>query len=410
MLRWICASLLICSALPAGADVRTPTSFRFEGGTPAFLASGKVYAAWNPTDAKAVLAPGLKIMFFGRPAGCQANSANGPTAPAGNPRLAHAEELTGLRFDPEGWTWSPSGDTPACEEGVRKTAGDSFVQVNRQDARGGIGLFTYTGRDIAGRDPFFQQFDRGGQNGQGANAYINGTFVVFRFGWQGNDRIAPWGGPQDGGEPALVFRSVQSVIRVAVTPGGSGEVVQAKQQMTFTVINRDCFRTIGGPGRLCQVQYLLNTAVYRAGVTDWDAEKWFKDATVWFDPAQGGMPIVHGPVPASGQTARDAASRVDLYTSLGAPTQHREFDRQLFSVRVAFSQLKNALRVATAARLKRPVSEIGDVDLRSEFGARWNDPAEWSLLSVDCSQEVHNPTRERRAFIGGHVTELSLGS
>ena len=153
----------------------------------------------------------------------------------------------------------------------------------------------------------------------------------------------------------------------------------------------------------------MNTAVYRAGVVDWDAEKWFKDAAVWFDPAQGGMPIVRGPVPEAGRTAQDASSRVDLYTSLGAPTQHREFANQAFPVRVSFAQLKNALRVAIAARLKQHLGEITDAELRKEFGARWDDPAEWSLLSIDVSQEVHNPSRERRAFIGGKFSDLSVG-
>jgi hypothetical protein len=407
---WTSLFVLSSLALLAWADVLTPTSFRYPGGEPDFLASGKVLAAWNPTDPKAVLAPGLKVMFFGHPAGCRAGTANGPTVSAGNPRLAHAEELTGVKPGAEGWTWSPGGDTPDCETGVHKQAGDSFVVVNRQPGKGGIGLFTYTGRDAGGRDPFFQQFDAGGQNGQGANAHINGTFVVFRFGWQGKDRIVPWGGAGADAQPALVLRSLQSVVRVAVTPGSNREVVQAKQQMTFTVINRECFRTIGGPGRLCQVQYLMNTAVYRAGVIDWDAEKWFRDATVWFDPAQGGMPIVHGPVPEAGRTAQDASSRADLYTSLGAPTQHREFEDQAFAVRVSFAQLKNALRVATAARLKRQPSEITDAELRNEFGARWDDPAEWALLSVDFSQEVYNPSRERRAFIGGRLTDLTVGS
>ncbi len=409
MTRQVCFITLSLLATPVLADIQTPTSFRYAGGAPDFLTSGKVYAVWNARDPQKVLAPGLKVLFFGQPKGCRAGATEGPTAGKGNPRLVRAEELTGVKPDPDAWSWSPSSDTPDCESGARKKVGDSFVLISRHKAKGGIGLFTYTGKDAGGQDPFFQQFEAGGQNGQGANAFINGTFLVFRFGWQGEGRIMPWAGERDSADPALVFRSIQSVVRAVVTPGSSREPVQAKQQMTFTVINRACFRAIGGPGKLCQVQYLMNTAVYRAGVANWDSEKWFKDATVWFDPAQGGMPIVHGPVPANGQTARDAASRVDLYKSLGEPSQHGEFDDKAFAVSVTFAQLKNALRVATAARLKRPVPEIGDAALSAEFGARWSDPNEWALLSIDFSQEVHNPSRDRRAFIGGNLTELSVG-
>jgi hypothetical protein len=402
----VAASALLVAA-SAFADVRNASSYRYDGGVPEYVRSGMVYAVWNARGAKAVLAPGMKILFFGTADGCRADAADGPTADRGNPRLAYALQLTGLRGGRGSVAWSPSGATDQCEPAARGKAGDSFVQLEpRQGEGGGFGLFTYTGRDAEGRAPFFQPLLASGRNSTGVNANIAGSFVTFRFAWDGADRITPWAG----NEGALELRSMQSVAREVVTPGRGGEVVQAKQQLNLTVINRACFRTIGGAGKLCQVQYLLNTAVYRAGVTDWDAEKWFKDARVWFDPAQGGMPIVHGPVPAAGKAAFDTASRLDLYTSAGAASQHAEFKDLTFVVRVTLAQLHNALRVATAARLKRPVATVGDGELAAEFGARWNDAAEWSLLSVAVGQEVHNPARERRAFIGGNFRTLSVGS
>lgn len=401
--RNVAAAAALWLAGSAFADLRGAPSYRYDGGLPDFVRSGKVYAVWNARDPKAVLAPGMKVLFFGSAEGCRADVTEGPVNGRGNPRLAQALQLTGVEVGPASMAWSPSGATEQCDELARGRAGDSFV-ILEPSARGGVGLFTYTGRDADGRQPFFQPFAAAGQNATDANAHIAGTFVAMRFAWQGPERITPWA------SGVLELRSVQSVVRAVVTPGGAGEVVQAKQQVNLTVINRACFRAFGGPGKLCQVQYLLNTAVMRAGVKDWDAEKWFRDASVWFDPAQGGMPIVHGPVPAAGKMAVDAASRLDLYSSAGAASQHAEFSDQTFVVRITQAQLHNALRVATAARLKRPAAAVGDAELAAEFGTRWNDAAEWSLLSVDVGQEVHNPTRERRAFIGGNFRLLQVGS
>lgn len=409
---------LLALALAAGvaaADTRTPNSFRWDGGVPDDIRAGRVFSAWNARNAKGGLAPGVKVMFFGRADACERDAVNGPTVATGNPRLQQSLELTGIDYDGAGGlTWTPSGDTDQCSPAARRKAGDSFVHLNPDPKRGGVALFTYTGRDTdTGRDPFFHPFEATGQHGGGANAHISGTFFAIRFASEGQDAIAPWSGQPAGREPALVFSSQQSVVRAEVP---SPKLVspeagtQVKQQMIFTLMQRDCWRTLGrSQGKLCQIQYLLNLAVYRTGVEDWSTVPWFRDAGVQFDPAQNSVAVVHGPVPRQGRDAVDGASGLPLYTSLGAPSQHAEFRDKRFSVRVTLEQLRNALRVATAARLRKAARDVTPREIAAEFGDRWADADSWALLSVNIGQEVYNRDRTRRAFIAGNFRDLMVG-
>ncbi|MEZ5540865.1 MAG: hypothetical protein R3F42_02360 [Pseudomonadota bacterium] len=408
--RIFCFGLAIaCNCLHA--DVLTVNGYRYEGGTPDFPGTQRVYSAWNPRNDQELLAPGLKVLFFGEGTGCDRTAANGPTAAHGNPYVQRSHELTGIDYTPElGMTWTPVGDLAACDPAAHRMAGDAFVHLNPAAANGGVALFTTNGRDATGRTPFLQPFPATGRNGTGNNAFITGTFVAFRFGTGTAFGILPWQRSANGLEPLLEIRSTQSVARVllpAADSQASETSAQAKQQLAFTLLNRHCLHTLGGPGRLCQIQYLLNIAVYRSGIEDWDAVDWFRDAAVRADPAQGGMPVVHGPIPASGETAHEARTGYALYSSAGTPTQHAPFSGRTFTVRITFPQLLHAVRAATAARLDKVATDITDTDLRTEFGAHWDDPAEWSLLAVNVGQEVYNRTREQ-ASIGGNFQTLSL--
>ena len=404
---------LVMASQWANADAWTSWAYRYDGGIPDFITEGRIFSAWNARNASDVLSPGVKVMFFGRADACDFDAANGPTVTYGNPRLEHSLGLTGVNFDPvHGLTWTPGGNFHKCSPSARGKAGDSFVHLNPDIDKGGVALFTYTGRDVDGRLPFFQQYDVTGKNNTGVNGFINGTFFVLRFSRNDRERIAPWSGQGSGRDPVIEFRSVQSVVRAvvpAVTSSSPKKAAQSKQQIMFTLLNRDCFRKMGGPGKLCQLQYVLNTAVYRTGVLNWDEVQWFKQPQVWFDAAQGSVPVVRCPLPAKGETARDARTGAALYTSVGEATQHVTFRDKAFGIRISFTQLKNALRAATAGRLKKDGQHTTDADVRAEFGERWDDPQEWTLLSVNAGQEVYNPSRERRAFIAGNFRSLSIG-
>lgn len=403
-------------ATNVGAESLTTAAFQYQGGRLGYLKRNEVYSAWNANNPSSVLKQGMKVMFFGRAEGCESRAGNGPVTNQGSVRFSQALELTGIPLAPEdnGQRWAPSANSDQCDNSIRDQVGDSFVHVNENPENSGIGIFTFTGPDQKGRRSFFRQFDKSGKNGTGANAYIEGTFVAFRFGLQNENSVVPWAtDTQPVDKRSIEFRTVQSVAVASV--GGKaenryGEIVQAKQQLIAAFINRACFQNSSGKKGLCQLQYLFNVAVYRAGLTDWEAATWFKSAGVFSDPAQGGMPVVHGPIGHSGETTVDEGSGLELYTSLGEPSHHDVFKDKEFRIQVSFSQLKNALKIVAGSQLKKRPNQISPSDLKDVFGERWGEANEWVLLSVNVSQEVHNPIDDLRAFIGGNIKDVAVGA
>ncbi|HSV68809.1 MAG TPA: hypothetical protein VLI72_01755 [Methylibium sp.] len=405
----IAVALWLCAA--AQAQQLTPSSFRYTGGPTTKLAGGDVVAAWNVRDPKSTLRPGLKVLFFGSSPLCDPDAEHGPVTSKGNVRTEQAKSVTGLELDPQGSLWTPSGDTDQCSPAARGKAGDSFMHVNAAPG-GGVGMFTYTGRDVGGREPFFEQHGRGGKEGTGANANIGGSFFFWSLDWRGKEVVRPWSGGGSAQGATAELRTTQSVARATVPPKGGakkGENVQAKQQVIFTVINEDCVKG-GSDAKTCRLKYLFNLAVFRAGVADVRNEPWFKEGSVFFDPAQAGVAIIHGPIPAAGQTLRDRHTDASLYTSAGEPSQGQEFTDKRFVVRISFEQLTNALRTIASRRTGKTFDAVRDADVAALFGPRWNDPAQWVLTSINVSQEVFNYQREQRAFIGGNFRELQFGS
>jgi hypothetical protein len=155
---------------------------------------------------------------------------------------------------------------------------------------------------------------------------------------------------------------------------------------------------------------LFNIAVYRAGVTDWGDVKWFKYAGLFVDPAQGGMPVVHGPVGIRGEVSVDHASGLELYTSLGESSRHDVFKDKEFRIQLSFAQFKNALSLIAAKSLKISPKQISPTDMSSLFSQSWDDPNEWMIISVNVSQEIHNPYDSIRAHLGGATREVSICS
>src|SRR5262249_6344725 len=80
-------------------------------------------------------------------------------------------------------------------------------------------------------------------------------------------------------------------------------------------------------------------------VSDWSQVAWFRNGDVWFDPAQGGIPIVDGPIYGSGTITSDSKSKLPLFVSQGTATQHAAFSGRTFDVTIGFEQLANVLRI-----------------------------------------------------------------
>jgi len=192
--------------------------------------------------------------------------------------------------------------------------------------------------------------------------------------------------------------------------GGRENVVQAKQEFIISLINRECARRNGPQSKSCVFQYVFNIAVYRAGVTDWNQERWFKNGGLFFDPAQGGLAVIHGPIGQNGETTVDDATQLSLFTSLGDSTYHTLFSNKNFRIQITFDQLRNALKIIAGRLTKQSPHNIAPSEMRSVFGEKWDDPDQWVLTTINVAQEVYNPIETRRAYIGGSIREIYVGA
>lgn len=411
---WLALWHLLFGATGLGAESLTHDAFELKAGPIEYLKRGEVYSAWNAKDPAMVLKPGMKVMFFGRAEGCAVQAANGPVKNNGSIRFGQAHDLTGipLAIEGKGQRWAPSGDSDDCDTAVREQVADSFVHVNEDPVSGGIGMFTFTGPDQNGRRSFFRQIGKDGRFGTGSSPNIAGTFIAYRFDWQRRNTVFLWAGDDPlPDQRKAEFKTTQTVAVVSVDQSAPDKKqIQAKQQVIVSLINPVCMSTIKVRKGLCQFQYLFNTAIYRSGITDWDKVTWFKNAGLFLDPGQGGMPVIHGSIGHPGEVTVDKESGLELYTSLGEPSSHQLFSNKTFRIQVSFLQLKNVLKVIAAKVTKNTVADIAPIDLAAVFGERWNDPNEWLLLSLQVGQEVHNPFDDVRAYIGGSIKEISVGS
>jgi hypothetical protein len=400
------------SGVSTGPAMRMgPNAFYFapdEGHTdvPAIEAvtGGKLFTAWNPNDATRSLQPGMKVMFFGTANGCP-GAHNGTLVSLSDAALQRTAELTGLDASrAEGSTrWTPSGNSEGCGDSSRSRDGASAVFLNPAKD-GAIGLFTTSGKQDDGEAAFFGPYDASGQNGAGTNAHITGSFVNFREAWGRAGAVHPWSG-----SAKARVRSLQSMGASSVD-AATGVVAQGKQQMMATFINSECAAKLLNTGKPCQIQYLFNTAIVRSGVADWSTVSWFQQGGVWFDPAQGGIPIVDGPIKRSDEVTLDDATGLGLFTSQGSASQHDSFKSRTFDVTIDFAQLINAVRATVALSLRVDVSKITDSDVAAMWGSAWNDRQSWVLLASFVGQEVYNPDAKRRVQIAGGFRDLYVGA
>jgi hypothetical protein len=370
------------------------------------FAGGPLFTAWNPTATSAVLQPGMKVMFFGSAAGCQPPETAGAVTRGDDTAYALAATRATLAAATAATPrWTPAATTGQCDAEHADASGASMVQIDARDAGGAIGLYTNGGLQDDGSAPFLAPWGDAGQNGQGANAHILGTFVAFRQDWQAADPIQPWLL-----DPAARIVSTQSVGATATGDAAQpAEFVQVKQQIAVTFLNVQCARTILSPATPCQIQYLLNTAMLRTGVSDWSQVAWANAGGVMFDPGQGGIPVITGPVKGPGLATTDAASGLELFTSQGNPTQHAAFGDVGFDVRLPFDDLINAARIVAGRKQAVAPAAVDDAAMTAFWGTAWADRSQWVLLSAEVGQEVYNPYPAKPAWIGGSFSELAVG-
>lgn len=366
---------------------------------------GDTYAAWNPTSSGKLVSSGLKLTFFGKAEGC--NTSNGPVDAGVDTDLLAAQSASRVATDAAALRrWAPSGQTTGCSLVSRPRSGPSMAYLYPAATNGAMALYTHTGPRADGSDSLMNAYDAAGQNGNGANAHIAGTFVTLRQNWRDSTAITPWLGLKTVTSDASARVVTTQGVGAADLGGQIDQVIQAKQQISAGFINATCMAESSPVKRACQLNYLFNTAIYRNGVSDWNAVSWFQNGKVWFDPAQGGIPIVEVPMKSVGTLVSDESSGLALYRSQGAATQHTAFGAATFDARISFDQLHNVLRIVTARKLGLSPAEVSDDQLAADWGSRWNDRTAWRLLSATVGQEVHNPVTTHRATIGGSVSQV----
>ncbi|WP_430232158.1 hypothetical protein [Nitrosomonas communis] len=374
-------------------------------------------ATWNPKGSDKngqFFKPGLKISFWGKATACSPTMTSGPVTSESDWLFSQAEAKTGLPLD---WghpylRWAPTGGGNLCIKGSEKLAGPSFVHIN-EDMDGGIGIFSSSGRilDNEANKEFLQPFDDHGQFSTGANRDIQGTFITFRFATNGANAIFPFGkGESSTNGKAVVINSTQSLATYKLAPpanNDTGSPNQVKQQFSATFLNVDCIvKQASSP---CQLNYLLHTAIIRQGVTNWSNELWFDKATLLLDPAQGHIPVIHGPIKANGiDTLFEDAPELSAWRSLDSNTLHASFSPTQFAVEISYEQFLSALKVA-AKKISRSFNFSEDEEaLVRTFGNSWYMPKSWRLLDISVGQEVHNVNAGAASWIGGSVTEISI--
>lgn len=366
---------------------------------------GDTYAAWNPTSSSKLLSGGLKLTFFGKASGC--STQNGPVDAGADADLQAAQSASRVATDSAALRrWAPSGQTSGCSLVARGLSGPSMAYLNPAATQGAMALYTHTGPRADGSDGLMNAFDTSGQNGSGANAHIAGTFVILRHDWRATAAVTPWVGLKTVTSDASARIVTTQGVGAADLGAQTSEVIQAKQQLSMGFINETCMAESAPGQRPCQLSYLFNTAIYRNSISDWSSVGWFQNGKVWFDPAQGGIPIVEVPMKSAGTLVSDEGSGLALYRSQGSATQHAAFGTATFDARISFAQLHNVLRIVSARKLGISPANVTDEQLAADWGSRWNDRAAWKLLSATVGQEIHNPIASHRATIGGSVSQV----
>lgn len=397
------ATLHLLAAAPALAG---ETAFHF---APADIEQYRksTAAAWNPVDVKLALSPGFKVFFFGRADKCSEDAANGPTANMGSPSFAMAHSLTGIPLSKKTrFRWAPSADMNQCSPQIRSEVSETFIHANEDSATGGIGIFSSVGPEPGGRHSFWQNYTRRGKNNTGLNASIMGTYMSIRLDHKRALEVTPWANPKCVAE----FRTIQNVATcVTVAPKGPKTTNQAKQALIVVFRNAKCMETKVETHRSCAIQYVMNTAVCQSGVAGWSKLGWFNAADILVDHAQGGMPVLRGPLSAQGSMVKDAQTGLALYESTGEATQHGPFAATKFGMRVSFEQLKTSLRVAVSRVRHVPPVAVKDADVAAMFGESWNDQEQWYLAAVNFGQEVFSQEDNAHVYIGGGIKYLYIG-
>jgi hypothetical protein len=396
------AVLALLLGAPACAATLSPSGFSYTGGTPA-LAGGPVFASWNPNPASnsQVFDQGAHIGFFGHAAGCPASAANGPAGPL-DPKQARslAAADTAFRPAPGATVWSPQPDSDCRGE----QGGPAFVAAGKNG--GPLQVFTALQPASPGGGGFWGSYPSTGQDQSGANASIEGTFLNWIFNGQPGSAVRPWA---DGNRAREVTISTTQAVAAAHAEPSSVSVNQVKQQVAVSFFNQAC-QSAAANKHLCQLRIMFDIDLVRDPSLDWSTQPWAGYARLMFDPAQGGLPVIEGPLLSAGQATTTAGAQgVTLWRSRGAQTQHGTFGSTRFEAKIGFRDLMAGVRLV-AQRASNTQGPVDRDTMARLFGPAWNSPQDWTIIGVNIGQEVHGAGDRSTAYIGGEMDDLSIGA
>jgi hypothetical protein len=372
--------------------------------------TGSQYSAWNPVNSPLLFSPGLKISFFGQAAGCDPSLHDGavrvdsvPAASALALQLAMAAQVHVAASAPF-VSWAPARDPAKCA--ATALGGSSQVALFPS----ALLRLTASHDPFSGERGWLGPYGDGGQNGSGANAHITGTYVALRRPGAGQGAVHPWATSSgQWTEARVVVREAAGSMELGPS---NGVVRQAQQSIGFNVFRPACVAsqhvTAEHP---CQLNFQFVTVAARPGITDWASlASWAAVGHVWFDPAQGGIPIVDGQVPRAGETLLEADTGLPLLRSFASSVQHGPTGRLLaYDVRISPAEFRNALTAVAARVANVSTAAVSQAQLDSVWGAGWDDPSSWVVHSVLSGQEIFNPDADVPVWIAGYLHEAYIG-
>ncbi|MBN8489174.1 MAG: hypothetical protein J0M20_15800 [Burkholderiales bacterium] len=365
---------------------------------------GNTFASWNPKGTKEYFAPGMRVSFFGDPTGCASGTKLGAVSGADASDLSQMASRTGLQVSAPELTWLPSGNSPGCT-GVADRKGPSGVYVDPR-AGGGLALYTSAGPRDDGRGEFFGVFGAAGQDGAGTNANLTGTYLAFRQAWRTDKAIKPFlNGNQAGTARILVSQALNG----AALGSSDSTLTQGQQIFSLHLINKTCLAWRSSTALPCQMNYLFTAAIQRNNLSDWSQVGWAQKVRVWYDAAQGGIPIVEGLIKSRDVASIETDTGWDMFSSKGHGTQHGPYAYRSFDVRISMPQLTSLLRILTGRQLGIAPATVTEEQLQAMWSADWQDPKAWVVESLNVGQEMSSADRSKPVWMGGHVRELYVG-
>jgi len=378
------------SAGPNGYLVDVPTQAATLADLNAF--GNPFFAAWNPTDNASILSPGMKVIMWGSPDPSCPASTQGPMGTFADSSLVNAGYPNSPANVPSNMRFTPL-PMASCTAASTGKQGPNLVFGD------GSQIWMYVS-SLGQSDALLLPWNAAGQNGTGANANLLDAVVTFETPqpWT----IKPW--------VSNGLARIAAMAQVtAITADNVAEVNQVKQELELNFVNTTCLASL--PANQCQMEWQFEQVIVQSGVTDWSKVPWAQSPVLFFDPAQGTIPVMAVTlVPGVGQNITDGTTGLSLATSQGTATQHAPIPLTQFDVSMSFNQLANAIRIISAKFLNQPVgTDTACSQCSQVFGASWNDPAAWVVSDVQVEQEDADPSHKSGAVLGG-FTWLYVGA